>query len=222
MPRSKRPWLHVDAAWSGVAAVCPEHRGMLTGIERADSLCINPHKWLLTNFDCDLFWVRDREALTSSMSITPAYLRNDQSDAGSVVDYRDWHVPLGRKMRSLKLWFVLRYFGAQGLRDHIGHHVGLAQRFERYVLGESRLRMAFERSLSLVCFVVEGESDRTRMLIERINARKKVMISHTQVPVDGEASRWVARVAIGSSGVRDEDITTLIDEINAVLDEVVQ
>jgi aromatic-L-amino-acid decarboxylase len=222
MPQSKRPWLHVDAAWSGVAAVCPEHRGMLAGIERADSLCINPHKWLMTNFDCDLFWVRDREALTSSMSISPAYLRNPQTDAGSVVDYRDWHVPLGRKMRSLKLWFVLRYFGAQGLQDHIRHHIELAKRVEQYVISEERLEMVFERALSLVCFVVEGDTDRTRELIERINARGRVMISHTKVALGGQAPRWVARVAIGSSSVRDEDITTLINEINAVLDEVVQ
>jgi aromatic-L-amino-acid decarboxylase len=221
MPESKRPWLHVDAAWSGVAAVCPEFRGMLQGVERADSLCINPHKWLMTNFDCDLFWVRDRKALTDSMSITPAYLRNDQSEAGAVVDYRDWHVPLGRRMRALKLWWVIRYFGIDGLRSHIRHHVRLAWQFEQYVENEPRLSMVFERALSLVCFAVNGDDERTRQLIDRVNARRRVMISHTRVPIDGEP-RWVARVAIGASGVTEQHVALLISEIDAVLAEVVQ
>jgi aromatic-L-amino-acid decarboxylase len=221
MPASKRPWLHVDSAWAGVAAVCPEHRTMLTGIEHADSLCINPHKWLLTNFDCDLFWVRDRRALTDSMSITPAYLRNPLSESGKVVDYRDWHVPLGRRMRALKLWWVIRYFGVEGLEAHIRHHCSLAEQFERYVRDEPRLGMAFDRALSLVCFVVQGKDARTRQLIDAVNARRHVMISHTRVPINGE-QRWVARVAIGSSGVTSMHIEMLIEEINAVLSEVVE
>ena len=121
LPEAHRPWLHVDAAWAGVATVCPEYRGLLSGVSRADSLCINPHKWLMTNFDCDLFWVRDRNALTDAMSITPVYLRNKESDAGQVVDYRDWHVPLGRRMRSLKLCDAIsRYSVLQSnMRDPI-------------------------------------------------------------------------------------------------------
>lgn len=226
MHQSKRPWLHVDAAWAGAAAVCPEFRDVLGGVESADSLCINPHKWLLTNFDCDLFWVRDREALTGAMSITPAYLRNEQSDAGRVVDYRDWHVPLGRRARALKLWFVIRAFGASGLRDHIRRHVGLAQRFEGYVEGEPRLGLVVERSLSLVCFVVRGSEGATRELVERVNARRRVMISHTVAPIADDSGqkreRYVARVAIGASGVRREDIDVLIGEIDAALGEVVQ
>jgi aromatic-L-amino-acid/L-tryptophan decarboxylase len=241
-----RPWLHVDAAWAGAAAVCPEHRGFLNGLEHADSLCINPHKWLLTNFDCDLFWVRDRKALTDSMSITPAYLRNEQSDAGSVVDYRDWHVPLGRRMRAVKLWFVIRYFGIEGLREHIRSHIELSEVFERFVEREPRLEMVLERSLSLVCFRVAGDDDRTRKFIEEVNRRRRVMISHTIVPIGdgvnqegvnesgdqgnqsdqdgerGEASknRWVARVAIGSSSVSAIHIDQLIEELRIVLDQV--
>lgn len=221
MPQSKRPWLHVDSAWAGVAAVCPEHRGMLEGVERADSLCINPHKWLLTNFDCDLFWVRDRRALTDSMSITPAYLRNAQSEAGQVVDYRDWHVPLGRRMRALKLWWVIRYFGIDGLQQHIRHHVQLAWEFEQYVEYEPRLQLVFERALSLVCFMVEGQDDATKRLIDGVNARRRVMISHTRVRV-GDQQRWVARIAVGASGVTQAHIRLLIEEINAVLLEVVE
>ncbi len=228
LDESDRPWLHVDAAWAGAASVCEEHRFVLDGVERADSLCINPHKWLLTNFDCDLFWVRDRLALTDSMSITPAYLRDKESESGAVVDYRDWHVPLGRRMRALKLWFVIRYFGVDGLKAHIRHHIELAKVFEAFVVGEPRIRLAVERSLGLVCFCVVGDDALTRALIERVNARRRVMISHTVVAVgdggDGEegVERWVARVAVGSSGVLRKDIDELVSEIGAVLDEVVQ
>ncbi len=221
-----RPWLHVDAAWAGAAAVCPEHRHVLDGIERADSVCINPHKWLLTNFDCDLFWVRDRRALTDSMSITPAYLRDRQSESGEVIDYRDWHVPLGRRMRAIKLWFVIRYFGVEGLRAHIRDHIELARVFEGFVVDEPRLRLAAARSLGLVCFSVVGDDARTKALIEQVNKRRRVMISHTVVPMVGDdgvaENRWVARVAVGSTGVGRKDVDELVSEIRAVLDEVVQ
>jgi aromatic-L-amino-acid decarboxylase len=216
-----RPWLHVDAAWAGVAAVCPDLRWMLGGVERADSICINPHKWLMTNFDCDLFWVRDREALTGAMSITPDYLRNKESDAGRVVDYRDWHVPLGRRMRAIKLWWVLRYFGAEGLRAHIEHHIALAQRFERHVQEHPRLKLAFDRSLSLVCFVVDGPDEQTSRLIDRVNERGRVLITQTRVPI-AEVQRRVARVAIGASSVELRHIEMLIEEIDTVLKELVE
>lgn len=216
-----QPWLHVDAAWAGVAAVCRDQRWMLDGVERADSICINPHKWLMTNFDCDLFWVRDREALTNAMSIMPDYLRNKESDSGSVIDYRDWHVPLGRRMRALKLWWVLRYFGADGLRAHIEHHITLAQRFEQYVHEHPRLTLVFERSLSLVCFVVEGADEQTGVLIDRVNERGRVLITQTRVPVDGEV-RSVARVAVGASSVELKHVEMLIDEIDTVLKELVE
>jgi len=223
LPDAHRPWLHVDAAWAGAAAVCPEFRSVLDGIQRADSLCINPHKWLLTNFDCDLFWVKDRQALTDSMSITPAYLRNEQSESGAVVDYRDWHVPLGRRMRAIKLWFVIRYYGVEGLRAHIRGHVALAEVFAGFVRDEPRLDLGFARSLGLVCFRVVGEDERTKALIDRINERRRVMISHTAVPIGDQAKpSWVARVAVGASGVGRKDIDELIGEINAVLDEVIE
>ncbi len=226
LPDAHRPWLHVDAAWAGAAAACPEHRYVLDGIERADSLCINPHKWLLTNFDCDLFWVRDRQALTDSMSITPAYLRNQQSDSGQVIDYRDWHVPLGRRMRAIKLWFVIRHFGVEGLRAHIRSHIELAKVFEAFVTDEPRLVLEVERSLGLVCFSVMGDDAKTKALIERINGRRRVMISHTVVPIAGQdgmiPDRWVARVAVGSTGVGRKEIDELVSEVRVVLDEVVQ
>ncbi len=224
IPQADRPWLHVDAAWAGAACVCPEHRSILDGVELADSLCINPHKWLLTNFDCDLFWVRDRRALIDSMSITPAYLRDEQSETGEVIDYRDWHVPLGRRMRAMKLWFVIRYFGIDGLCDHIRRHIQLAEHFEAFIVNEPRLVLACDRVLGLVCFYVEGDEDMTGELIDRVNARRRVMISHTIVPVEHRDhelfKRTIARVAVGSASVGKGDIEVLINEIREVIQEM--
>lgn len=213
----ERPWVHVDAAWAGSACVVERYRGMMDGHERADSICINPHKWLLTNFDCDLFWVRDRGALTDSMSITPAYLRDAASESGAV-DYRDWHVPLGRRMRALKLWFVIRCFGARGLAAHIERHIVLARRVEGWVRDRVELEMVGARSLGLVCFRVVGEDGLTSALVERVNARGRVMITHSRVPIgEGGADRSIARVSVGTPGVDAAAVDELLEELGEVL-----
>ncbi|MDF1869542.1 MAG: pyridoxal-dependent decarboxylase [Phycisphaerales bacterium] len=221
-----RCWLHLDAAWAGAASVCPEFRGMMDGHERADSICINPHKWLLTNFDCDLFWVRDHRVLTDSMSIQPAYLKNKASETSEVVDYRDWHVPLGRKMRALKLWMVIRCFGADGLRSHIRGHVELAEMVERWVVDDPRVELACERMLGLVCLKVLGDADLTKRLVDEVNARGRVLITHSMVPIadDGAGGRQmcsIARVSVGSPGVGKGDIEVLCTEIKGWLDREV-
>jgi aromatic-L-amino-acid decarboxylase len=131
-------------------------------VERAESFCFNPHKWLLTNFDCNCFWTRDRASLIGSMSITPEYLRNAASDSGAVLDYRDWHVPLGRRFRSLKLWFVMRHYGLTGLRGYIREHMRLAELLEGWVQADDRFEMAAPRTMNLVCLRLRarsGESD---------------------------------------------------------------
>ena len=115
--------LHVDAAYSGTAALLPEMRWMQEGLEDADSYCFNPHKWMFVGFDCDAFWVRDRKALIKALSVLPEYLRNEASESGQVIDYRDWHIPLGRRFRALKLWFVIRNYGVDGLRKLIAEHL---------------------------------------------------------------------------------------------------
>ena len=124
--RNHKIWFHVDAAMSGTAALCPEFRHYQQGVEYADSYCFNPHKWMFTNFDCDCFYVADRTALIKTLSILPEYLKNQATESGAVFDYRDWQIPLGRRFRSLKLWFVIRHYGVEGLQFHVRRHVALA------------------------------------------------------------------------------------------------
>ena len=126
---------------AGAAAVCPELRFVNAGLEGVDSYAFNPHKWLLTNFDCDCFCVADRAPLLGALSILPEFLRNAATDAGAVIDYRDWQVPLGRRFRALKLWFVLRYYGAEGLRHHIRRHVALARELADWVAADTRFEL---------------------------------------------------------------------------------
>ena len=120
-------WIHVDGAFAGSAAVAEEFRFVNDGLQRVDSYCFNPHKWLLTNFDCSLFYVADRGPMISALSIVPEYLRNAATDTGEVIDYRDWQISLGRRFRALKLWFVIRTHGAEGLANFVRSHVAMAQ-----------------------------------------------------------------------------------------------
>jgi aromatic-L-amino-acid decarboxylase len=186
-------WLHVDAAWAGVAAVCEELRWINAGVEQADSYCTNPHKWLLTNFDCSAFWVADRAALIAALSILPEYLRNSASESGEVFDYRDWQVPLGRRFRALKLWTVLRWYGADGLRAHIRGHVGLAQEFASWVAADSRFELLAPHPLALVTFAVRAGDDAGRRLLAAVNSSGQAYLTHTEVN-----GRFAIRMAIGS------------------------
>jgi len=210
-----RPWLHVDAAHSGAALICPEFRWMSAGVERADSFCFNPHKWLLTNFDCDCFWTSDRASLIGSMSITPEYLRNEASDAGTVTDFRDWHIPLGRRFRSLKLWLVIRHYGVEGLQAFIREHVEFAAMFEALVRADPRFEIVGERTVNLVCFrlgpVAHETSTQTdarnRALIDRINATGRAYLIHTVTPpVDDQPAKFILRMSIGAVRTRQHHV----------------
>jgi aromatic-L-amino-acid decarboxylase len=172
---------------------------------------MNPHKWLLVNFDCDCFWVADRAALIGALSVLPEYLRNAASESGAVVDYRDWQVPLGRRFRSLKLWFVLRSYGASGLREHVRRHIDLAQDLAARVAAHSKLELAAPHPLDLVCFRhVEGD-DASERLMAGANGTGRVLLTHTRL--DG---RYVIRVAIGTQSTEARHV----DELWAILTDL--
>jgi len=187
-------WLHVDAAYAGVAACCPEFRWLNEGVDLADSYCTNPHKWFLTNFDCDAFWVADRRDMINALSVMPEYLKNMATESGEVTDYRDWQIPLGRRFRALKLWFTLSWYGAQGLQAHIRHHVALAQEFASWVGSDNRFEVVSAHPLSLVCFRACGDDAVNERLYRRLNETGRIFVSHTIV--DG---RFVIRMAIGGT-----------------------
>jgi len=194
-------WLHVDAAMSGTAALCPEYRFLHDGLEHADSYCFNPHKWMFTNFDCDCFWVVDRAALIRTLSILPDYLRNRATESGAVIDYRDWQVPLGRRFRALKLWFVIRHYGVAGLRHHVRRHVELAQRFRSWVEADERFEIAAPAPLNLVCFRHRGGDDANRELLDRLNRSGELYLTHTVL--DG---RYTLRLCVGQTRTEEEHV----------------
>ncbi|MDT4997297.1 MAG: aromatic-L-amino-acid/L-tryptophan decarboxylase [Pseudonocardiales bacterium] len=194
-------WLHVDAAWAGVAAVAPELRWLNAGLGAADSYSTNPHKWLLTTFDCGAFYVADRTPLIGALSILPEYLRNTATESGAVIDYRDWHVQLGRRFRALKLWAVIRWYGAEGLRRHVRGHVELAQEFAAWVAADDRFELVAPHPLALVTFRLRAGDDATRALMEQANASGELYLTHTAV--NGHVA---LRMAIGSLLTRREHV----------------
>jgi len=187
-------WLHADAAMSGSAAVCPEFRFIHDGLELADSYCFNPHKWLLVNFDCDCFWVADRAALTGALSVLPEYLRNQASASGKVIDYRDWQIPLGRRFRALKLWFVLRTYGASGLQELVRRHVALAQELADWIKADRDFELAAPVPLNLVCFRHRGGDTVNQQILDRVNATGRAYLTHTRLH-----ERLTLRLCVGQA-----------------------
>jgi aromatic-L-amino-acid decarboxylase len=187
-------WLHVDAAMSGTAALCPELRHIHNGIELADSYAFNPHKWMFTNFDCDCFWVADRAALINTLSVLPEYLKNRATQSGSVFDYRDWHIPLGRRFRALKLWFVIRHYGIEGLQFHVRRHVELAQQFAAWVKEDGRFELAAPVPLNLICFRHKGGDEINQSLMDRLNRSGDLFLTHTKL-----AGKLTLRLCVGQT-----------------------
>jgi len=194
-------WLHVDAAMSGTAALCPEYRYIHDGLELADSYCFNPHKWMFTNFDCDCFFVADREILIKTLSVLPEYLRNKATESGAVFDYRDWHIPLGRRFRSLKLWFVIRYYGLEGLRCHIRRHIQLAQKFATWVKEADRFELVAPAPLNLVCFRHEGGDALNRKLLDGLNQSGRLYLTHTTLN-----DQYVLRFCVGQTHTEEHHV----------------
>ncbi len=192
-------WLHVDAAYAGTAMVCPEFRWAFEGVDRADSLVVNAHKWMLTPMDCSLLWSRRPSDLRAAFSVIPEYLRTpDAEDALSLSEYGP---ALGRRFRSLKLWAVLRCYGRRGLQEHIRRGVALAAQFERWILETPGWELCAPRPFSVVCFRLEGSDERNRALLERVNASGEVFLSHAVL-----AGRYVLRLAIGQMSTSLADV----------------
>lgn len=213
-------WLHVDAAYAGNAFICPELKPLLKvraqmptkipfpdvinlfffqGIEYADSFNTNPNKWLLTNFDCSTLWVRDRIRLTSALVVDPLYLKHGYSDAA--IDYRHWGVPLSRRFRSLKLWFVLRTYGISGLQEYIRHHIRLAKKFEELVLKDKRFEVCNEVKLGLVCFRLIGSDKLNEKLLSIINGSGKLHMVPASVN-----ERYIIRFCAVAQNSTEDDI----------------
>jgi aromatic-L-amino-acid decarboxylase len=190
-------WLHVDAAMAGTAALCPELRFINDGVASADSYCFNPHKWMFVNFDCDCFYVADRGALIRALSILPEYLRNQASESGEVIDYRDWQVALGRRFRALKLWFVIRHYGTEGLRARVRDHVELARELAKWIEEDDDFGLAAPRGLNLVCFRHTGGDAFNERLLDGVNSSGELFMTHTRL--DG---RYTLRMSIGQTGTR--------------------
>ena len=195
--RDAGAWLHVDAAYAGAAWVCPELRESIAGVERADSLVVNAHKWLLTPMDCSCLWTRRPEAFRAVFSETPEYLRTpDATD--SLPDYGP---ALGRRFRALKLWAVLRCYGREGLQQVIREHVRIAGEFEGWVRSEPGWELCAPRPFSVVCFRREGSDEDNEALLHRVNATGEAFISHTKLN-----GRYVLRLAIGSARTTEDDV----------------
>lgn len=193
-------WLHVDAAYAGSALICPEFRHLLKGIERVNSFNMNPSKWMLVNFDCSAMWVRDRKILTNALTVDPLYLQHSHSD--KAVDFRHWGIPLSRRFRSLKLWFVIRTYGVEGLQSYIREHCRLAKKFESLVKNDDRFETKGKVTMGLVCFRLKGHNVRTQNLLRAINMSGKLYMVPAIVNDD-----YVIRFAICAPNACDDDVT---------------
>ncbi len=190
-------WLHVDAAYAGSAAIVPELRHHFAGWDRADSIGVNPHKWLGVPMDCSVLWTRREADFRDAFSLVPEFLRSPDE----AVNLSEVSIPLGRRFRALKLWAVLRCYGRSGLQDRLRDHVRLAELFEGWVRHEPGWEVTAPRHFSLVCFRLEGTDEDNERLLERVNASGEIFLSHTRF-----ADRYQLRLAIGSFRTTEEDV----------------
>ncbi|KAK9713017.1 Pyridoxal-dependent decarboxylase conserved domain [Popillia japonica] len=199
-------WLHVDAAYAGSSFICPEYRYLMKGIEHADSFNFNPHKWLLVNFDCSTMWLKEPAWLVDAFNVDPLYLKHDQQ--GAAPDYRHWQIPLGRRFRALKLWFVLRLYGIENLQAFIRKHIALAHYFEELVRSDDRFEITAEVIMGLVCFRLKGENELSEQLLKRINAKGVVHMVPSKIN-----DIYFLRMAVCSRFTEKEDIDITWKEV---------
>jgi aromatic-L-amino-acid decarboxylase len=199
-------WLHVDAAYAGSALVLPEFRWMIEGISDVDSFVFNPHKWLFTNFDCSVFYVKSKKDLLNTFQLIPEYLKTSVDN--DVNNYSDWGIQLGRRFRSLKLWFVIRSFGIEGLREKIRHHITLGEELESWINAQPDFEMMAPRSLNLLCFrfvkpnLPDDKIDWINQeILTRVNRSGKMYITHTKLH-----SRYVLRFVASQTYVEKKHV----------------
>jgi aromatic-L-amino-acid decarboxylase len=219
--RKHSVWLHVDAAWAGTAAILPEKRWVLEGADLADSLVFNPHKWMLTNFDCSAYFVRDPGTLIRTFEIHPEYLRTGVD--AKVKNYRDWGIQLGRRFRALKLWFVVRSYGVEGLQEMVREHIRLAGLFKDFVEADGRFELLAPVDLGLVCFRLRDGRDEAalndlnRRFLERINAAGPVFLTHTTL-----RGRYTVRFVVGQRTTEERHVRGAWDIIASAAGEVLK
>ncbi|XP_024869543.1 histidine decarboxylase [Temnothorax curvispinosus] len=206
-------WLHVDAAYAGSAFICPEFRGWLQGVEFTDSIAFNPSKWLMVHFDCTAMWVKNSQALHRTFNVDPLYLKHENS--GLAIDYMHWQIPLSKRFRALKLWFVIRNYGITGLQKHIREGVRLAQKFEALVLADARFEIPAPRHLGMVVFRLRGENTLTERLLKKLNSRGRLHC----VPA-ALHGKYVIRFTVTSTNTTNEDILKDWAEIRSTASEI--
>jgi aromatic-L-amino-acid/L-tryptophan decarboxylase len=206
-------WLHVDAAYAGVAAMVPGYEWILEGADAADSVVINPHKWLFTPFDASAFYCRRMDVVRAAFSLTPEYLKTVES--APVRNLMDTGIQLGRRFRALKLWMVLRHFGSEGLRARLAEHMRLAQIFAGLVDASPEFERMAPVPFSVVCFRARGSDERNEELLERVNATGEIFISHTRL--DG---RYTLRLAIGNLHTTEVHVRRAWDLLRSIAAEV--
>lgn len=205
-------WLHVDAAYAGSAFSCPEYRHLMKGVEHADSFDFNPHKWMMVNSDCSAMWVKDARHLIEAFAVDRIYLQHQHE--GLAPDYRHWQISLGRRFRALKLWFVLRSYGVEGIRKHIRTQIQLANYFEQLVRNDNRFEVATS-SMGLVCFRLKGPEEYTKMLLEILTKRKNIYV----IPCYYRG-KFVVRFVVCSRLTENKDIDYGWKEIIEVIDQI--
>ncbi|XP_030761693.1 tyrosine decarboxylase-like [Sitophilus oryzae] len=208
-------WLHVDAAYAGNAFICPELKPYLQGIEYADSFNTNPNKWLLVNFDCSCLWVRCRVKLTSALVVDPLYLQHANSD--EAIDYRHWGIPLSRRFRSLKLWFVIRKYGLSGLQKYIRNHIKLAKHFESLVKKDQRFEVMNDVRLGLVCFRLVGNDHINQDLLANVNASGKLHMIPSMV-----RDKYVIRFCVNAEHASRDDVEHAFRVISEYASELIE
>lgn len=197
--REEGLWLHLDCAYAGTAFICPEFRYLMAGVEDADSFAFNPSKWMMVHFDCSAMWVKNSAALHKTFNVDPLYLKHENT--GYAIDYMHWQVQLSKRFRALKLWFVIRSFGVEGLQEHVREGVRLAKYFENLVRQDIRFEVPARRIMGLICFRLKGQNVLTEILLKRLNSQGQIHM----VPASLKG-KYVIRFTVTSQKTTEEDI----------------